>query len=233
MQLHQEKEIEPGEAIAFEKGMDTLHRYRLVFAKMDSARFLGHLEMAAGFQRAMRRAKLPLAYSQGYHPTPRISFGDALPLGLESLVEEMEVLLRQPLATSEMRNRLNAELPSGLEVLKAIEKQKSTRQTTSRVVTYEATLQESGWPTAGFRCFQSGELAPLRQRSKRGETLIPLEGRILSLESLDSHRIRVTLTEGESANIRIRDLLSHVFDLSEERVLDARIMKISSEIKEG
>jgi radical SAM family uncharacterized protein/radical SAM-linked protein len=233
MQLHQEKEIEPGEAIAFEKGMDTLHRYRLVFAKMDSARFLGHLEMAAGFQRAMRRAKLPLAYSQGYHPSPRISFGDALPLGLESLVEEMEVVLRQPLATSEMRNRLNAELPSGLEVLKANEKQKSTRQTTSRVVTYEATLQESGWPTAGFRCFQSGELAPLRQRSKRGETLIPLEGRILSLESLDSHRIRVTLTEGESANIRIRDLLSHVFDLSEERVLDARIMKISAETKEG
>jgi len=233
MQLHQEKEIEPGEAIAFEESMDTLHRYRLVFAKMDSARFLGHLEMAAGFQRAMRRAKLPLAYSQGYHPSPRISFGDALPLGLESLVEEMEVVLRQPLATSEMRNRLNAELPSGLEVLKAIEKQKSTRQTTSRVVTYEATLQKSGWPTEGFRCFQSGELAPLRQRSKRGETLIPLEGRILSLESLDSHRIRVTLTEGESANIRIRDLLSHVFDLSEERVLDARIMKISSEIKEG
>lgn len=176
---------------------------------------------------------MPLAYSQGYHPTPRISFGDALPLGLESLVEEMEVVLRQPLATGEMCDRLNAELPPGLEIVKAMEKQKCTRQTSSTVVTYEATLSESGWPPQGFHRFQSGGLAPLRQRSKRGEALIPLEGRILGLESLDLQRIRVTVTGGESVNIRIRDLLSHIFELSEERVLDARIMKISSEIKEG
>jgi radical SAM family uncharacterized protein/radical SAM-linked protein len=233
MQLHPREEIEALETKTLEADMDTFYHYGLLFTKVDSARFLSHLEMVAGFQRALRRAKMPLAYSQGYHPTPRISFGDALPLGLESLVEEMEVVLRQPLATAEMCDRLNAELPPGLEIVKAMEKQKGTRQTSSTVVTYEATLTESGWPPQGFHRFQSGGLAPLRQRSKRGEALIPLEGRILGLESLDLQRIRVTVTGGESVNIRIRDLLSHIFELSEERVLDARIMKISSEIKEG
>ena len=233
LQLHEEKEIESAEVRTFEGRVDTLYHYLLVFAKTGNARFLSHLEMAAGFQRAMRRAKLPLAYSQGYHPTPRVSFGDALPLGLESLAEEMEVVLRQPLATSEMRQRINAELPRGLEVLKSIEKQKRTRQKASRLVIYEAILQGRGWPSAGFQCFQSGGLPPLRQKSKRGETLIPLKDRILDLESIDLHRIRVALLEGESGKIRIRDLLTHIFDMSEERVLAARITKISSEHKEG
>ncbi len=233
LQLHQEMTTETGEMRGSEEGTDGLYRYHLVFAKIDSGRFLSHLEMATVFQRAMRRAGLPLAYSQGYHPTPRISFGDALPLGLESRVEEMGVVLRQPLTTTEICSRLNAELPPGLEVLAAEEKHKSTRQKISTVLTYEAILPGESWPAEGFRRFQGQSLAPLRQRSKRGESIISLEDRLLSLESLDPRRIRLTLTQDANGNIRIRDLLTHIFDLSEQKVLDARIIKVSSELTEG
>jgi radical SAM-linked protein len=181
----------------------------------------------------MRRAGLPLAYSKGYHPTPRISFGDALPLGLESRVEEMEVVLYQPLAVSEICSRLNAELPPGLEVLEAEEKHKSTRQTASTVIRYEAILPGESWPEEGFRRFHNQSLAPLRQKSKRGETIISLEDRLLGLESLDPRRIRLTLTQEAKGNIRIRDLLTHLFDLPEQKILEARIIKISSELTEG
>jgi radical SAM family uncharacterized protein/radical SAM-linked protein len=233
LQLHQEMTTETGESRGSADSMDGLYRYHMVFAKIDNGRFLSHLEMATVFQRAMRRAELPLAYSQGYHPTPRISFGDALPLGLESRVEEMEVVLCQPLTTSEICSRLNAELPPGLEVLEAEEKHKSTRQTASTVIRYEAILPGESWPAEGFRRFHSQSLAPLRQRSKRGETVISLEDRLLSLESLDPHRIRLTLTQDASGNIRIRDLLTHLFDLPEQKILDARIIKVSSELTEG
>jgi len=233
LQLHQEVTTEIGESRGSADGTDGLYRYHVVFAKIDSGRFLSHLEMASAFQRAMRRAGLPLAYSQGYHPTPRISFGDALPLGLESRVEEMEVVLRQPLTTSEICSRLNAELPSGLEVLEAEEKHKSSRQTASTVIRYEAILSGESWPAEGFRRFQSRSLAPLRQRSKRGETIISLEERLLRLEPLDPHRIQLTLTQDANGNIRIRDLLTHIFDLPEQKVLDARIIKVSSELTEG
>jgi radical SAM family uncharacterized protein/radical SAM-linked protein len=233
LQLHQEMAAETGARRGSEESTDGLYRYRVVFAKIDSGRFLSHLEMATVFQRAMRRAGLPLAYSQGYHPTPRISFGDALPLGLESRAEEMEVVLRQPLTTSEICSRLNAELPPGLEMLEAEEKHKSTRQRTSTVVTYEAALPGESWPAEGFRRFHGQSLAPLRQRSKRGETIISLEDRLLSLESLDPRRIRLTLTQDANGNIRIRDLLTHIFDLSEQKILDARIIKVSSELTEG
>jgi radical SAM-linked protein len=233
MQLHQEMTKETGESRGSADSTDELYRYHMVFAKIDNGRFLSHLEMATVFQRAMRRAGLPLAYSQGYHPSPRISFGDALPLGLESRVEEMEVVLRQPLTTSEICSRLNAELPPGLEVLEAEEKHKSTRQTASTVIRYEAILPGESWPAEGFRRFHSKSLAPLRQRSKRGETIISLEDRLLSLESLDPRRIRLTLTQDANGNIRIRDLLTHIFDLPEQKILDARIIKVSSELTEG
>jgi hypothetical protein len=118
-------------------------------------------------------------------------------------------------------------------VLEAEEKHKSTRQTASTVIRYEAILPGESWPAEGFRRFHSQSLAPLRQRSKRGETIISLEERLRSLESLDPHRIRLTVTQDANGNIRIRDLLTHIFDLTEEKVWDARIIKVSSELTEG
>jgi hypothetical protein len=145
----------------------------------------------------------------------------------------MEVVLYQPLTLSEICSRLNAELPPGLEVLEAEEKEKSTRQTASTVIRYEAILPGESWPAEGFRRFHSKSLTPLKQRSKRGETIISLEDRLLSLESLDPRRIRLTFTQDAKGNIRVRDLLTHLFGLPEQKVLDARIIKISSEFTEG
>ncbi len=233
LQLHQSMVTEPVETNLPRVEIDSVHRFRLVFAKTGNGRFLSHLEMVTVFQRAMRRAELPLAYSQGYHPSPRISFGDALPLGLESRAEEMEVILRYPFSSLEICERLNAELPPGLEVLEAEEQLQRTQQATRRLVTYEATLPGRVWPSEGFRRFQRQVLAPLRQRSKRGEAVIPLENRLLQLEALVSDRIQFTLTQGENPPIRVRDLLAHIFDLAEEAVLEARIVKISSEPLEG
>jgi len=229
MELNLQEVPEEGVGLSPEEQEDESYCYRLVFSKFGKARFLSHLEMVKGFQRAMRRAELPLAYSQGYHPSPKISFGDALPLGLESQAEEMKVILHQPLLPAEIGKRLNTELPPGLEVLEVAADDKDTRQMTPRVVTYEATLKRGVWSTEGFRRFHNQSLAPLRQRSKRGETLVQLTERLISLESLDSGTIRFAYTQGQNGNIRVRDLLMHIFGLSKEEILDARIVKISVE----
>jgi len=229
MELHLQEVAEQGGSVSPEEKKDENYGYRLVFSKSGRGRFLSHLEMVTALQRAMRRAKLPLAYSQGYHPSPKVSFGDALPLGLESQAEEMKVILHQPMLPSEVGKRLNSELPPGLEILEVAADDKDTRQISPRVVTYEATLKRGVWPIEGFRRFQSQSLAPLRQRSKRGETLIQLTERLLSLESLDSCTIEFSLTQGQNGNIRVRDLLMHIFELSKEEILDARIVKISVE----
>ncbi|UCG20532.1 MAG: TIGR03960 family B12-binding radical SAM protein [Deltaproteobacteria bacterium] len=229
MELNLQELPEQDVGLSPEEQEDESYGYRLVFSKLGKARFLSHLEMVTGLQRAMRRAKLPLAYTKGYHPSPKVSFGDAMPLGLESQAEEMKVILHQPLLASEIGKRLNSELPPGLEVLEVGADDKDTRQMTPRVVTYEATLKRGVWPIEGFHRFHSQSLAPLRQRSKRGETLVQLTERLISLDSLDSDTIRFAFTQGQNVNIRVRDLLMHIFELSKEEILDARIVKISVE----
>ena len=68
-------------------------KYVMAFKKMGPARFLGHLEMVKIFIRSLRRARVPLKYSKGFHPMPRISFGDTLPMGMQSEEEQMVLVL--------------------------------------------------------------------------------------------------------------------------------------------
>ena len=91
-------------------------RFRLRYSKLDMARFLGAKEVATLFARSCRRACLPLAYSQGFHPLPRMSFGPALPVGMESEEEFLDILLSEEMPAKEVQQRLNAELPSGFQV---------------------------------------------------------------------------------------------------------------------
>ena len=90
------------------------------FRKTGPARFLGNLEMSATFHRAARRARIPLAYSGGYHPMPRINFGPALPVGVESVAESFECLLAEPIKASDFTEQMNRELPRGLGILEAV-----------------------------------------------------------------------------------------------------------------
>ena len=67
---------------------DNVHRskkLKMLFVKRDQARFFGHLELINIFLRAIRRAGIEVAYSEGFHPMPKISFEDTLPIGMESL----------------------------------------------------------------------------------------------------------------------------------------------------
>jgi radical SAM family uncharacterized protein/radical SAM-linked protein len=94
-------------------------RIRLVYQKLDRARFLGNRELATAFVRACRRAELPIAFSSGHHPLPRMSFGPALSLGFASLGEYLELDLTEPRAAADVMHTLNGELPDGLTIVEA------------------------------------------------------------------------------------------------------------------
>jgi hypothetical protein len=95
------------------------YRYRLTYAKLEESRWLGHLEMVGSLYRSLRRSGLPLSFSSGFHPLPRVSFYDALPLGVESLAETMDVELAGPVPEATLLSVLNRVLPPGLKVLQA------------------------------------------------------------------------------------------------------------------
>jgi radical SAM-linked protein len=95
------------------------HRVRLRYSKQGPARFIGSRELAELFYRATRRAELPVAFSQGYHPLPRLSFGPGLPVGIASDDEYVDLELASAVAAGTVARRLDAELPRGLRILGA------------------------------------------------------------------------------------------------------------------
>ncbi|MBA2725436.1 MAG: DUF2344 domain-containing protein, partial [Actinobacteria bacterium] len=96
-------------------------KYRLRWAKFGKLRFVSHHDEALIFERSMRRAGLPIAYSQGFTPHPKIAFGSGLPLGYGSEVELLDVELTESLDPAELIERFNGGLPHGFAVKRARE----------------------------------------------------------------------------------------------------------------
>ncbi len=91
-------------------------RLRFRFSKTGPAALISHLETVAALHRALRAAGVPLVYSRGHHPQPRLVLGPALPLGTESLAELADVRVREVPALAETHRRVNEHLPEGLRV---------------------------------------------------------------------------------------------------------------------
>jgi radical SAM-linked protein len=97
-----------------------VQRIRIRYAKRDRLRFTSHRDFGRAFERAVRRARLPVAFSSGYSPHPRISYAGASPTGAASEAEYLEIGLRERCDPDDVRRRLDAALPPGLDVLEAV-----------------------------------------------------------------------------------------------------------------
>jgi len=97
-----------------------VQRIRLRYAKRGPLRFTSHRDFARAFERALRRAAVPIAYSQGFTPHPKISYASAAPTGVASEAEYLEIGLQAPVDPAELRTALDAALSPGLDVLDAV-----------------------------------------------------------------------------------------------------------------
>jgi len=92
------------------------YRYRLTFAKKAAVKYIAHLDLALAWERALRRAQIPLAYSQGFNPQPRIQFACSLPLGTMGRAEMIDIVTLEPLVPNEALAQITTALPSGIEL---------------------------------------------------------------------------------------------------------------------
>jgi radical SAM-linked protein len=98
-----------------------VQRLRLRYAKRGRLRFTSHRDIARAFERALRRAKVPMAYSAGFSPHPKISWVGAAPTGVASEAEYVEIQLAERVDPERLRLALDASLPIGLDVLTVVE----------------------------------------------------------------------------------------------------------------
>jgi radical SAM-linked protein len=97
-----------------------VQRLRVRYAKRGRARFTSHRDFGRAFERALRRAGVPMAYSSGFSPHPRISYANASPTGAASEAEYLEIGLTTPCDPVKVREALDAALPPGLDVLEVV-----------------------------------------------------------------------------------------------------------------
>jgi len=98
-----------------------VQRVRMQYAKRGRLRFASQRDFARAFERALRRAEVPMAYSAGFSPHPKISYVGAAPTGAASEAEYVEIGLTRPVDLAELRTALDAALPDGLDIVAAVE----------------------------------------------------------------------------------------------------------------
>ncbi len=91
-------------------------RIRMEFSKRDRVRFLSHLDMVKAFERAIRRAGIPIAFSEGFNPHPKMNFASALAVGVTSDREYIDIELRETMAAGEVMSLISAALPAGIQI---------------------------------------------------------------------------------------------------------------------
>jgi radical SAM-linked protein len=91
-----------------------MSRLRITFSKTTAMRYIGHLDVYRAWERLVRRAGLPLAYTQGFSPHPRLNLASALPLGLTGQAEVLDIWLEQELPAERVFQALQEAAPPGL-----------------------------------------------------------------------------------------------------------------------
>lgn len=121
-------------------------RLRITFAKQGALRYTGHLDLHKMWERSLRRARLPLAYSQGFHPQPRLQLAAALPLGFTSRAEVLDLWLTEEISPASFAGALDGHLPPGLTVLhvEQVDERAPALQTEVIAAEYQVEITEAG-----------------------------------------------------------------------------------------
>lgn len=155
---------------------------RLRYTKTGALAYISHLDVLRTFQKALNRAGLPLAYSEGFSPHPKLTFAAPLAVGQESLSEYLDVRLAREVDPAEAMRALNATLPSGLGITAA--GYPTAKFSVIDRADYEITLRTVGADAA--LCERAVELLSRRpllvfKRSKAGDRDVDVSGNILSV----------------------------------------------------
>ena len=159
---------------------------RVWHTKLQNSAFLSQLELQAVLDRALRRADIPMAFSQGFHPLPLISFGRALPVGMESMCEWFSVTLRERMDEKDFCARMNACLPRGMNVWKVEEvafrdKAKIALEEEFSVRVLELDPEKVA---KAFSDFMARESFPFARETKKGERVTDVRRLVTSVETL-------------------------------------------------
>lgn len=164
-----------------------MQRVRLRYTKRNRLRFTSHRDFQRAFERALRRAKVRIAYSAGFTPHPKVSYAGAAPTGVGSEAEYLEIALTQAQDPEGLRRALDSSLPAGLDIVEAVE---------ARTTGFPERLQASVWrirlPGVGrdeagqaVAKFLAEDHVEVERRTKNGVRSFDTRAAVVALDTVD------------------------------------------------
>lgn len=186
-------------------------RYWLRYSKDGLMRFVGHLDMLRNWERILRRAEAPLAFTQGFSPRPILSLAAPLPVGLSSQAEYLELETSEEV--SDWEGMLGPVLPPGLEILGGMQVPPGTKPLMGLIrfgdyVVENFSESQLAMLQEQLAAFLAQERVLLEVRRKRGLREINIRPLMQSAQ-LEDGVLKLRLALGSVANLRVEDLLTY------------------------
>ena len=240
----EKKEIVTREAryVQLPKNNNMVHRVRLQFAKLGKARFLSHLELISLFSRVIRRAGIPIQFSEGFHPLPKIVLGPALPVGIESRAEYMDLEVGENINVYDLKRAMNRQLPNWVKVLKSKEIPLKFPSISDSIIEIEYSLSLRGLApnfTRYFRglsdkiqAFFETKVKYIEVKRKSGFMCIDLRQWVEKLQ-IKGTSLEMVLNMRGGRTVRPYEVLKGVLELGDDEVSKFSVVKTGVNFKIG
>ncbi|MFZ5945940.1 MAG: TIGR03936 family radical SAM-associated protein [Bacillota bacterium] len=191
---------------------------RIKYGKTDLGKFVSHLDLLRAWERAFRRANIPIAFSQGFNPHPRMSFGSALAVGVTSSGEYMDIVLKKETPIKEIKQALEKYLPQGLVIydIEEISEQAQSLMSIINRAKYVIKVKTLGTVTEEMldnriKDMLTQEKIEILRESKKGlkekdikEGVFEVKGRVIGEGFVE---LEVTVQTGSQGNVRPEEIL--------------------------
>jgi radical SAM family uncharacterized protein/radical SAM-linked protein len=208
-----------------ERESEEASKIRITFSKTGPAKYLSHLELVRAFVRAFKRAGVTLVYSKGYHPMPKLSFAAALPVGLESLHETLEVQVHGS-GLQTLKERIGEQLPSGLDIKALQVLDRDAGSLKCKEIHYEISLQGVRLEEGCLERFLASHSFLATKKGKKGDREINARAQVISAYFNTGSTMHLALKPVEGPALKPAEIVQAVFRLSDEDLSKIGILKI-------
>lgn len=206
------------------------------FERLENIKYISQLDMLRTIHRALRRADIPVAYSEGFNPQPRVSFGFALSVGLVSKGEYMDIHLKEDISENEFLNRMNAVMPDGMRLPSAARTNENVPKIGKMIDCAEYEGIFNGDDAVELlnvvNNFFARDAIEMERHSKKGTSYVDIKPWVYaySVEKADSCSVKMRTIQAlsEEMSIKIGDVADAVCKFANERIKGYSTIKINT-----
>lgn len=204
---------------------------RLWFKKDGLAVYISHLDMNRCMTRAVRRADIPLWYTEGFNPHPYMTFLMPLPLGQTGMREPLDIRIEGEMSFGEIKKRLNSVMPEGIEIVDVAKPEHKPNEIAAAEYEIDVWFENAGEAegfSAGAKAIIDGGVLNAEKRSKKGIKTVNLCELVKKFEISSSENrafIKTILAAGNTVNLNAELLLNSLLSEFSAEDVDRNIVR--------